>query len=103
MSEEESETDNLSQAEEVDNQLNQTYSDLLDVNQEILQSSREKAQRIQELRELYLDQAARCEEIARLHILGAQIVGSTFGDILANEWGVSSEEVDDDGEEEENH
>lgn len=79
--------------------LNQLYGDLLDINREIIQSSRQRANDILELKEFYLDQASRCDEIAEVHIRAAQHVSSTFGDILSNEWGVE-EDVDDDGEDE---
>lgn len=86
--------------EEIDEQLESLYGDLLDVNQEIISNSRFRAKGILELREVYLDQAKRCDHIAELYVRGAQVVASTFGDILSNEWGVEEEDVDGDGEEE---
>lgn len=87
--------------EEVDGALEEIYGELLDVNQELLHRSRTAVKDILEIKELFLDQAARCDEIAELHICGAQITARTIGDVLSNEWGVSSEGVDGDRDAEE--
>lgn len=86
--------ENSKKAEEIDDRLAEAYGELLDVNRDILDIAREHAKGMLELREVYLEQVRRCEEIAVLHIKGAQVVGDTFGDILANEWGLSIGEED---------
>lgn len=88
-------------ADEVDSVLDEVYGELLDVNRELLQRSRTAVNGILEIKDMYLDQAARCDEIAELHIRGAQITASAIGDVLSNEWGVVSQGVDSDGDEEE--
>ncbi len=84
-------------AEEVDAALEELYGQILDENQEIMRASREKAREMLFLREVFSDQASRCEEIAALHIRGAQIVAASCADVLANEFAVEEEE--EDGEE----
>lgn len=85
-------------SDDVDTDLENSYQELLDVNQHMLMLSRQKAHNIRELQQFYLQQAERCEVIAELHIEGAILLGEVIGDILSSEWGITREEVE--GEEE---
>jgi hypothetical protein len=81
-------SDRISEAEEIDTELEETYAELLDVNQSIVRRTRDQIKAVLEIRDLFLEQAARCEEIARLHVRGAELVGVAIGDLIAAEWGL---------------
>lgn len=78
--------------EDVDEILEGLYGELLDVNQSLVMASRDQARGALTLKDTFLDQASRCEEIALFHVRRAQLVATTVGDILVNEFLSESEE-----------
>lgn len=84
--------------EEVDAALDEIYGELFDANQEIIQKSREIANGLHDIRNIYMDQVNRCVEATELVVQGAQICASTTAGILAAEWGLTGKGVPDDGD-----
>lgn len=83
--------------EGIDEAMESLYGEVLDANYEIIQLSRESAKQLLLIKEVFLDQAVRCEELAALHIRRAQVVSSTFSDLLFSEWQIT-EDVESDGD-----
>lgn len=93
-------------APEIDKKIQDNYTELLDMNQAVIQASRQMARDVLYIKDAYLLLAEKCVEIAELHAVGARQTADLTGDLLANEWGLvevfeGGEEFDDDDEDDE--
>lgn len=84
---------------EVDKEIARRTGWLIESNAEMINGSREQARSMLDLAEKYREMAEECEEIAKLHAIGARRVADFNGDLISAEWGITV--LDDDGDDEE--
>ena len=83
---------------DLDEQISQNFTELLDLQSKIVMYSRDMAARAILLAETFELQAERAREIAQMHEEGTQMAAKILGDIIVAEQGfeLNDEEEDDD-------
>lgn len=71
-----------------DEQLTGQYEAILNMNQEIFAATRKIIEHVSVVRDAYIIQAARCDDVIAQLALGAQVVASSNADILTAEFNI---------------
>jgi hypothetical protein len=92
-------------AEDIDAALHEAYGDLLDANQELLWSVRERVRELEEMKKKHIEVIGMLDDAQHLLLAGASVVADSIGNLVVNEWTsaseLKSEDTDDDLDEEE--
>lgn len=75
-------------------------SEMITLNSNIINGLRGTAKDVELIKEAFLIQAARCDEIIELLAVNARMTADRIGDIVTAEWDLEEQFPDDDPEEE---
>lgn len=84
---------------QLDDMITNTHSDLLETNAQVVATTRAQILNLEVIKQAYLLQAARIDDLIKLHAAGAAAITQLTGDLILAEFGF--ERADDDEEEDE--
>lgn len=91
--------------EAIDGELARLYTEMIDLNADAMKAMRQQMKNVETIRQAFLIQADRANEVIQFLAAGAALVAKTTGDLILSEYGSekddSNDEDDDDDDSEE--